>query len=464
MDDLSLDDEHRRRNARRMAGLEEKENQRRQQDMLAGYDSASFIGGLGGLGLGFGQIPSSDVDNSMPVFRTLRDAAEKTITRRTFKFHPAHERWLVYYDNTYRTPGKDIKKDMIHELTIPQHNMIKTVSADWAHIAKPGREVDREIVLELARVLFGDRMNIEFSPSTPVFNKHSYERLIDRQKMEAFQRELVWEELTAALQEELIPAEYHLFFDGLSDPLQAPIAERKQMRAHRMAFATLDFIQRAVGPAELEPYKNTLLFVRLVGGFFFENPQKLIIYDYPKAVHSSKEFGNKEVLHNPKGAAIAYGDGSGVYAIEGFEFTQRVIERTDSITITEIEAENNMERRRILTDQMGIGRYLHETKAHVIDMDMVRVMTVGDDDRAMPRALIQATDGRRFLCGTDGSTKRVYYMPVPRDATTCRMAHEAIAGPVGIRSVRLDTEESRRRGWAPSLALGLDEKDCIAQS
>jgi hypothetical protein len=36
--------------------------------------------------------------------------------------------------------------------------------------------------------------------------------------------------------------------------------------------------------------------------------------------------------------------------------------------------------------------------------------------------------GDKWLVGTDGSTDRCYYMSVPREAKTCKEAHEMIAG------------------------------------
>jgi hypothetical protein len=41
---------------------------------------------------------------------------------------------------------------------------------------------------------------------------------------------------------------------------------------------------------------------------------------------------------------------------------------------------------------------------------------------------MRTKDGQKWLVGSDGSTQRVYYMPVPESAKTCREAHEAICG------------------------------------
>lgn len=43
------------------------------------------------------------------------------------------------------------------------------------------------------------------------------------------------------------------------------------------------------------------------------------------------------------------------------------------------------------------------------------------------RTLIQIDD-QKWLIGSDGSTGRVYHMPVDNEAMTCREAHESISG------------------------------------
>jgi hypothetical protein len=98
---------------------------------------------------------------------------------------------------------------------------------------------------------------------------------------------------------------------------------------------------------------------------------------------------------------------------------------TDPLTITtkEVDEEVNAETRRVLIERMGAGRYLSETKAKVVDMDG-GLRVIG----GAPRVLFQASDGSRWMLGTDGSTSRTYYMPVPRTVKTCAEAHARIAG------------------------------------
>lgn len=441
------------------------EEQRRQMAMMAAMnapeisddDLAGYVEAPSYVGATAGNPPPTDA--FMPVFRTRNDPTPEI--KKSFKYHPVMDRYLVCHDNnTYRQPGQDLRPNMRYDMSQTEYNGIAAVKNDWTYIAKTERRVDREIVLGLAKKLWPN-IEVEFSDEPAVFEKFSYERLIDRKTVNNAMTAVLWSELADTIKGEMhtIP-EFDIFFNGFNGRM-GEHNDRQQWREYINEFMVMDYTQRVLKETALDPYREIFLFIRSVGAFRFDGPFKLTIYDYPSEIHTSTEFGGKPVLHNTDGPAIKYAKG-GEYVVEGFPFEERFFTNKESITIKEIEDESNQERRRIMTSLMGIGRYLQETGAKVIQMDSVRVMTVGDDDRRMPRALIQAKDGRMFLCGTDGSTSRVYYMPVPREVTSCQMAHEAIAGPVGRRQVELDPGNSR--GWRRPFNLGLDEKDCIAQS
>lgn len=101
----------------------------------------------------------------------VASGAPYSLSPHELKYHPAKERWLLYSENTYRLPGVALRKNMIHELTEEQYKKIHSISADWAHIAKPGRSVDRETVGALAKSLFGD-ITVTFTDDAPRFNDH----------------------------------------------------------------------------------------------------------------------------------------------------------------------------------------------------------------------------------------------------------------------------------------------------
>jgi hypothetical protein len=129
-----------------------------------------------------------------------------------------------------------------------------------------------------------------------------------------------------------------------------------------------------------------------------------------------------ERLHADDGPAADFRDGHGCYFWRGVAMPRHAIENPSSITLAEIQAETNAEVRRVLILRMGAGEYLKQCKAKVIDMDSLTL------DGSAPRALMEDSFGNRWLIGTDGSTARVYTMPVPREARTCRDAHRLIAG------------------------------------
>ena len=132
-------------------------------------------------------------------------------------------------------------------------------------------------------------------------------------------------------------------------------------------------------------------------------------------------------LHCEDGPAIAYSDGLKIYSIGGVTVPEYVVMNPEQITIQKINDETNMEIKRIMTDRYGISRYLTDVGAKVIEMEMIKVDQTDEDSDSMPRSLMRCPDGRQFLCGTDGSTHRVYYMNVDPDATTCSEAHKSIS-------------------------------------
>lgn len=168
---------------------------------------------------------------------------------------------------------------------------------------------------------------------------------------------------------------------------------------------------------------------------FFERPAKVTREETPRGMQ----------LHREDGPAIEFADGKGRYVLDGIVVPEHVVMRPDTITLREIETNDNIEVRRLMIGQRGVGWYLGETKATILHVDSVKVFdpksTVDPDDRelSMPRALIKDKDGRIYLCGTDGSTDRVYYMMCPGNVSTCAEAHTALSG-------------------------GLDESKCVAQS
>lgn len=159
-------------------------------------------------------------------------------------------------------------------------------------------------------------------------------------------------------------------------------------------------------------------------GYIFQIDNMMIITNRPEKI----SFDENNELHNETEAAIKFRhDQSNVYAIHGVLVPKNIILYPELITVEDIEKEENAEIKRIMMSQMGIGKYLEKTDAKVIHTDTIFV-SVQEDNKKVPRALMQDKEGRKFLVGTDGSTERVYYMQVPNEVTTCSEAASALAG------------------------------------
>ena len=131
-------------------------------------------------------------------------------------------------------------------------------------------------------------------------------------------------------------------------------------------------------------------------------------------------------IHCDDGPAVAYPDGFAIYAIHGVVVPKELIMDPTWLNAKRIKSEEDMEVKRIMTDRYGIGRYLEEVGAKVIDQDQIPVDSNNPALGLMPRALMRDDEGRQYMCGTDGSTKRVYYMNVSPDVKTCVEAHKSI--------------------------------------
>jgi hypothetical protein len=158
------------------------------------------------------------------------------------------------------------------------------------------------------------------------------------------------------------------------------------------------------------------------GGFRMMHEEFCIVSDYPETL----KIDDQNRPHCEDGPSHRWRDGWSLWHIHGVVVPEWIVLRPEQITVAKIDAEKNIEVRRIMQERMGVGKYLHESGAQLIDFDQVEV--VRGSGKMMPRALLKARDGAMYLEGTDSSTTRSYFMRVPPSSKTCRDAHNAIAG------------------------------------
>lgn len=179
-----------------------------------------------------------------------------------------------------------------------------------------------------------------------------------------------------------------------------------------------------------EPFLvGVLPFIELANyiGWWAAMGEAVFISDRPSVVNY--DFSS-DLAHNPNGAIVTYSDGWSVYALNGHAMPEKSIIAPETLTLDDIHACKNAETRRQVMEIYGMDRYFEDAVEEVLDRDFVVVDNTKKE--MMPRMLVKTVVNDVFLIGSDGSTNRVYYMPViHRDVSqinTCKKAHEYISG------------------------------------
>jgi hypothetical protein len=128
------------------------------------------------------------------------------------------------------------------------------------------------------------------------------------------------------------------------------------------------------------------------------------------------------MVHSDNSAAIEYQDGFKIYSIDGYLLNEDIVMNPQNITLSDIKSEPNSEIRRIMIEKYGVSRFMIEMDTKLLDADYSGL------PGSSLRTLMQDAFGDKWLIGSDGSTGRVYHMPVPIQSTSCRDAHNRICG------------------------------------
>ena len=132
-------------------------------------------------------------------------------------------------------------------------------------------------------------------------------------------------------------------------------------------------------------------------------------------------------LHNERGAALAYGDGFALCAVHGVWVEEDCVLHPERICVQRIEAEHNVEVRRVLTGLYGHARYLKDSGAAIVHQDARGKLwckrRAEDTDLVMVEVVNSTPE-------SDGSV-RTYFLRVPPHLKT---ASDAVAWTFGLRS------------------------------
>ncbi len=122
--------------------------------------------------------------------------------------------------------------------------------------------------------------------------------------------------------------------------------------------------------------------------------------------------------HNANGPAIIFQDDYKVFALNGMATPRRFLEAPESLTIADIDREENVEQRRGLIELYGPARYITDSNATLINQDdygeLYQIEIDGDEPLTMVRV-------KNATMEPDGSY-RTYFLRVPPYIATAREA------------------------------------------
>jgi hypothetical protein len=140
----------------------------------------------------------------------------------------------------------------------------------------------------------------------------------------------------------------------------------------------------------------------------------------PECIH----LDDRGRLHCETGPALRYPDGFSVFAIHGDRVLRNTVVPLESITISGIESEANVEERRVMIERYGLEQYLVDAKAEEIHRDdfgiLYRKGSIHDELLVMVKVVNSTPE-------PDGSFKD-YFLRVP---PTMERARQAVAWTFG---------------------------------
>lgn len=165
----------------------------------------------------------------------------------------------------------------------------------------------------------------------------------------------------------------------------------------------------------------------LAGCWFLHWTEDTLYWVAKPTVHVER-LENGRRLHNDKGAAVE-SDVENLYFWHGVLVPAYAVVRPDWITVKEIQAEENVEVRRVLMERYGLGRYLEDSGAKKIHADelgeLYRTDIPGDEPLVMVKVMNSTPE-------PDGSFKP-YFLRVP---PAIARARDAVAWTFGYTDSR----------------------------
>ena len=178
-------------------------------------------------------------------------------------------------------------------------------------------------------------------------------------------------------------------------------------------------------------YPRYMAFVRDICNFDcpefeqFQWYEKLIKYG-PRYVHNdfvimcgkvkSRQVNYRNQLHNETGPAVEWRCGHKIWALDGVELTQQIVEFPESLKIEQIQNERDNDVKRIMLERFGLARYIDEAKLKMVDERQCFISNTMEQ--------LYTDNDVNYLAAVDPSGAGIVVLPVPLTENTCEKAQQ----------------------------------------
>jgi hypothetical protein len=191
-------------------------------------------------------------------------------------------------------------------------------------------------------------------------------------------------------------------------------------------FAMQDFLIEAMG---FEHFKAVTPFLQTARYAHGVAPYDGACVVCKKPISAS--FDDRQRFHNEEAMAVQFPDGAGEYVWHGIKLEPWIIENPERICAKNIEAETNIEIRRIMIEKIGIETYFEDAQFKHIHTDGFGELyerSLGRWDTLKIVKVVNSTPE------PDGSFKNYFLVVHPN----CTTAHEAVARSFGLEPSEYD--------------------------
>jgi hypothetical protein len=132
-------------------------------------------------------------------------------------------------------------------------------------------------------------------------------------------------------------------------------------------------------------------------------------------------------LHRPDGPALAYPDGFALHAWHGLRVPAWLIDQLPRLRVKDIQAQANVELRRVMLEHYGFDRYLRHAGATRVHQDGTGILWRAEFDDDQPLVMVEVVNATPEPDGNH----HIYWLRVP---PTVGSAREAVAWTFGLNA------------------------------